>query len=251
MPKNSVNDPITDQEIAFAHLLLSGTMNDRQAAEAAGLNPTTAAYTKSKPRVREYMEQHRAAVTEKLVNQEAEGLRKRNMEREQIQARILDRLWELASLPPEATKGSITGQVKAVGMIAAIEGLLPNRIPNPINDRRLSPTPGQLAAPAAQAQIYVSEWLRKQKDEATGQRESVTPVDAKPLTPPALETPPKRADDAPSVNEDQGPTTEDDPFKGVSWAPNAIGPNLDAYGQTTSPLRQPFAPWKRRFGRLR
>jgi hypothetical protein len=52
MPKNTVTDPITDQEIAFAHLILSGTMNDRSAAEAAGLNPDTAAYTKSKPRVR-------------------------------------------------------------------------------------------------------------------------------------------------------------------------------------------------------
>jgi hypothetical protein len=39
-----VTDPITDQEIAFAHLILSGTMNDRSAAEAAGLNPGTAAY---------------------------------------------------------------------------------------------------------------------------------------------------------------------------------------------------------------
>jgi hypothetical protein len=50
MPKNPtcpgaprVNDPITDQEIAFAHLILSGTMTDRRAAEAVGLNPDTAA----------------------------------------------------------------------------------------------------------------------------------------------------------------------------------------------------------------
>jgi hypothetical protein len=33
MPKNTVTDPITDQEIAFAHLVLSGTMTDRRAAE--------------------------------------------------------------------------------------------------------------------------------------------------------------------------------------------------------------------------
>ncbi len=39
MPKNTVTDPITDQEMAFAHLVLSGTMNDRRAAEAVGLNP--------------------------------------------------------------------------------------------------------------------------------------------------------------------------------------------------------------------
>ncbi len=63
MPKNTVSDPITDQEMAFAHLVLSGTMNDRRAAEAVGLNPETAAYTKAKPRVRAYMIEHRAAVS--------------------------------------------------------------------------------------------------------------------------------------------------------------------------------------------
>jgi hypothetical protein len=45
-----VTDPITDQEMAFALLIMSGAMNDRRAAEAVGLNPETAAYTKSKPR---------------------------------------------------------------------------------------------------------------------------------------------------------------------------------------------------------
>jgi hypothetical protein len=55
MPKNTacpgaprVTDPITDQEMAFPHLILAGTMNDRRAAEAVGLNPETAA-TKAKP----------------------------------------------------------------------------------------------------------------------------------------------------------------------------------------------------------
>jgi hypothetical protein len=70
MPKNQVSDPITDQEIAFAHLVLSGTMTDRRAAEAVGLNPDTAADTKAKPRVRAYMLEHRAAVHERLVEQE-------------------------------------------------------------------------------------------------------------------------------------------------------------------------------------
>ena len=70
MPKNKVSDPITDQEIAFARLVLSGAMTDRQAAEAVGLNPDSAAYTKSKPRVRAYMLEHRAAVQLQLVQQE-------------------------------------------------------------------------------------------------------------------------------------------------------------------------------------
>jgi len=38
--------------------------------------PKPAAYTKAKPRVRAYMIEHRAAVRERLVDQEAEGLRK-------------------------------------------------------------------------------------------------------------------------------------------------------------------------------
>ena len=123
MPKNTVTDPITDQEMAFAHLVLSGTMNDRRAAEAVGLNPDSAAYTKSKPRVRAYMVEHRAAVRERLVDQEAEGLRKLNLGRDQI----LARLWELANLSPEATRGIIAGQIKALSMIVAIEGLIPDR----------------------------------------------------------------------------------------------------------------------------
>jgi hypothetical protein len=120
MPKNTVTDPITDQEIAFAHLVLSGTTTDRRAAEAVGLNPDTAAYTKAKPRVRAYMLEHRAAVRGKLVDQEAdlsrlprlavgravEGLRKLNLGRDQI----LARLWELATLSHEATRGIIAGQ---------------------------------------------------------------------------------------------------------------------------------------------
>src|SRR6202453_985534 len=115
MPKNKVSDPITDQEIAFARLVLSGTMTDRRAAEAVGLNPDTAAYIKSKPRVRAYMIEHRAAVRERLVDEEAEGMRKLNLGRDQI----LARLWELATLSPEATRGSIAGQIKALSMIVA------------------------------------------------------------------------------------------------------------------------------------
>jgi hypothetical protein len=144
MPKNTVTDPITDQEIAFARLIVSGTMNDRRAAEAVGLNPETAAYTKAKPRVRAYMMEHRAAVNEKLVDQEADGLRKLNLGRDQI----LTRLWELATLSHEATRGTIAGQIKALSMIVAIEGLVP--------DRRFSPLATQPVEPD------IPDWLRKQ-----------------------------------------------------------------------------------------
>ena len=84
MPKNNVSDPITDQEIEFARQILSGTMTDRQAAEAVGLNPDTAAYTKSKPRVRAYMLEHRAAVQQQLVEQDTEELRRFNLSRDRV-----------------------------------------------------------------------------------------------------------------------------------------------------------------------
>jgi hypothetical protein len=97
MPKNKVSDPITDQEIAFARLVLSGAMTDRRAAEAVGLNPDSAAYTKSKPRVRAYMLEYRAAVQQQLVQQEADGLRRLNLNRTQV----LNRLWESPTSAPK------------------------------------------------------------------------------------------------------------------------------------------------------
>src|SRR5271156_2761823 len=149
MPKNKVSDPITDQEIAFARLVLSGAMTDRHAAEAVGLNPDSAAYTKANPRARAYMLEHRAAVQQQLVQQEAEGLRRLNLDREQV----LARLWEIANLSPEMTRGCIAGQVKAISMIVAMQNFIPDRLavssekkshPAPIHSQ---PTPTPAEAP--------------------------------------------------------------------------------------------------------
>ncbi len=151
MPKNKVSDPITDQEIAFARLVLSGAMTDRQAAEAVGLNPDSAAYTKAKPRVRAYMLEHRAAVQQQLVQQDADGQRRLNPDREQV----LNRLWELAALSPEMTRNSITGQVKALSMIIAMQNFIP--------DRRAASAEKKSAPAPVNAQIYQSAWLREQQ----------------------------------------------------------------------------------------
>ena len=136
MPKNKVIDPVTDQELAFARLVLSGAMTDRQAAEAVGLNPDSAAYTKAKPRVRDYMFEHRAAVQQQLAQQEADGLHRLNLDREQV----LARLWEIANLSPEMTRGSITGQVKALSMIVAMQNFIPDR-PAVSSEKKSSPAP--------------------------------------------------------------------------------------------------------------
>jgi hypothetical protein len=150
MPKNKVSDPITDKEIAFARLVLSGAMTDRRAAETVGLNPDSAAYTKAKPRVRAYMLEHRAAVQQQFVQQEAdlsrqsrraaeraaEGMHRLNLDREQV----LARLWEIANLSPEMTRGSITGQVKALSMIVAMQNLVPDR-PTTSSEKKSPPAP--------------------------------------------------------------------------------------------------------------
>jgi len=162
MPKNKVSDPITDQEIAFARLVLSGAMTDRQAAEAVGLNPDSAAYTKSKPRVRAYMLEHRAAVQQQLVQQEADGLHRLNLDRE----KVLDRLWEIANLSPEMTRNTVTGQVKALSMIVAMENFIP--------DRRAVSAEKKAAPAPAPAQIYASAW-----------RQQATTIDPQPSPTPA------------------------------------------------------------------
>jgi hypothetical protein len=156
MPTNNVADLITDQEMAFARLVLDGSMNDREAAQAAGLNPDTAAYTKSKPRVRAYMLEHRAAVQQQFVEQEAEALRRLTQRREQV----LDRLMELANMSPDLTRGSITGQVKAITMVVAIDGMISGR-------RAGASVPQRASSPPDKTQIYAAEeWLAKQQEKA-------------------------------------------------------------------------------------
>src|SRR5271156_6117133 len=193
MPKNQVPDPITDQEIAFAHLGLSGTMTDRRAAEAVGLTPDTAAYTKAKPRVRAYMLEHRAAVHKQLVQQETEELRRLNQGRE----RVLARLWEIADLDPEMTRNSMSAQIKALSMIVAIEGL--------ISDRRAGSSEKKSASPSVVPQIDIAAWLREQQEKTTSPQPS-----------PDL------------VRDEDGPGVPDPPPGEAPDAPAYPGPDFDS-----------------------
>ena len=253
MPKNTVSDPITDQEMAFAHLIMSGTMNDRRAAEAVGLNPETASYTKSKPRVQAYMIEHRAAVRERLVDQEADGLRKLNLGRDQI----LARLWELATLSHEVTRGIIAGQIKALAMIVAIEGLIP--------DRRFSPSGTQPAAPPVEPDIYRSKWRRKQEHQAAGEEpgDAVAAAEAPPDAPqaPDLEPAPNPAPDAPPPPPERNfdrnfdrnqPSLADSLIpQALNRVPLSTDSGFHALLDTTSSPRQPFSVRKSPFARRR
>src|SRR5947209_2313750 len=110
MPNIQMTDPITDQEIAFARLVLSGTMTDRCAAGAAGLNPDAAAYTKA--RLGAYLQDHQPPVQPQFVAQDTTlsrlpGLavdepRRFTVTRDQV----LTRLWQIAAIGPEITRGS-------------------------------------------------------------------------------------------------------------------------------------------------
>jgi len=177
MTKNNVTDLITDQEMTFARLVLSGTMTDRDAAQAAGLNPDTAAYTKAKPRVRAYMLEYRAVVQQQLVEQEADRQRRKEQRREQV----LDRLWEIAKLPAEMTRGSITGQVKAISMIVAIEGLIPDRRAGSFQKTPVPPSSQAESYPAASFGRQQEKSLDPQPDPAPAQEED-EPVRAEPET---------------------------------------------------------------------
>jgi hypothetical protein len=221
MPKNNVSDSITDQEIAFARLVLSGTMTDRRAAEAVGLHPDSAAYTTSKPPVRAYMLEHRAAVQQQLVEQDTEELRRFNLGRDQI----LARLWEIANLDPERTRGSASAQVKALSMIVAIEGLIP--------DRRAVSAQNKPSPPPVNPPFYVAEWRRTQQD-----GESVDPqpppAPAQEEDDPELQSDPGGADDPPPPV--SGPTPDPTPNLIESTFPGPLNPS-----QTTSSPHPPVS----------
>ena len=96
MPKNTVTDPIADQEMAFARLVLSGTMNATATPQKRSVSiPTPPPIPNQNP-------------------------------------------GELDNLSHKVTRGIIDGQIKALSMIVAIEGLIP--------DRRLTPTETQPTA---------------------------------------------------------------------------------------------------------
>jgi hypothetical protein len=145
MPKGKVDVPISDKEIRFAHLLLAGEMTDRQAAEAAGLKPSTADYVKAKPRLKAYMEEYRQAVRAAVVKHEAKMLIKFEITPEQL----LQRLWQIANLSPEETRGSMNAQVLAVKeLLDRVEGRA-----------------REVDKESAKPDIYIPEWMRKEKTE--------------------------------------------------------------------------------------
>ena len=149
MPKRPVQTPITDQEIAFAHLVLAGTMTDKAAAKAVGIDPSRAAYVKAKPKVQAYMEEHRASVRAGLVQHEVEALAKFNISREQI----LAKWWQFGNLDP-ALGYNTSSQSKALELLWKGMGYA---------DGDSDPKKPEGEAEPKHS-IYVAAWMRKPGD---------------------------------------------------------------------------------------
>ena len=238
MPTNNVSDLITDQEIAFAHLVLSGTMTDRRAAEAVGLNPDTAAYIKSKPCVCAYMLEHQATVQQQLDEQVTEELRRFNLSRD----RVLARLWQIADLAPEMTRNSASAQVKALSMIIAIERLIP--------DRRTVSAQNKPAPLPINPPFYVSEWMRNQQNgESVDTQSAPCAVDDQPHPTPDP-TPEELSSSRPVV---EGPAVHA-PLYALQTSPSQTAssmPRVPMADNFAPDTRRPFTIDKNRFGRRR
>ena len=193
-------------------------------------------------------------VTDPITDQEAdlsrlprravEGLPKLNIGRDQI----LDRLWELATLSHEATRGSIAGQMKALAMIVAIEGLIP---PGTMKGPRLSLTQNQHAAPPATAEIDTSEPRRPWQHQAEGTEPggvvAATEVQAAGPRPPEQKRPPQPAPkpqtNASSSHLDRNHSSVINPFihhPKPTWVSGDAESIFEAALEATNALRLPY-----------
>jgi hypothetical protein len=152
------------------------------------------------------------------------------------------------------TRGIIAGQIKALAMIVAIEGLIP--------DRRHSPSGTQPAAPPVEPDIYASKWRREQQHQPVGEEPSdpVAATKTPPAAPqvpepePAPEPAPTPVNDTSSPNLDRNQPSLANPFinpGSPNWVPDATGYVFDAVLDKGSSLRLPFSPYKRFSGRRR
>jgi hypothetical protein len=150
------------------------------------------------------------------------------------------RLWELATLSHEATRGIIAGQIKALSMIVAIEGLIP--------DRRFSRSGTQPAAPPVKADIYTAEWLRKQQHEPASEEpgDPVAAAEAQPAAPQVTEPEPIPEPAPPNLDRNQ--PNLGNPFinpEKLNRVPAATGYVFDAVLDKPISLRRSFSPDKR------
>ena len=97
MPKNQVSDLITDQEITFARLILSGTMTDRAAAKPRASTPTPPPTPNPNPASAPTCSSTALPSSNNSSSKKLKEQHRQNLNRE----RVLARLWEIADLAPK------------------------------------------------------------------------------------------------------------------------------------------------------
>jgi hypothetical protein len=119
--------PITEMETLFCNLVMKGTgdpnASQLERIEAAGAKvgfskPMASKVYHRKP-VQAWITKYRDRMMTEMVREEVRVLRRAGFTREDI----LTLLHDLASVPPERTKGSIAGQVAAVAEMAKVMGI--------------------------------------------------------------------------------------------------------------------------------
>jgi|GEM_PF-3862872 len=120
--------PLDEQEVLFCHLVMKGTgeakTTNLERIEAAGAKMGWGKAESSriyhrKP-VQAYLEKYRAKLMDQMVREEVRILKRSGYTREDV----LELLHSLATVPPEKTRGSISGQVAAAEAMGKIMGLV-------------------------------------------------------------------------------------------------------------------------------
>jgi hypothetical protein len=113
--------PISEQEMAFCHLLITRNAKNRteaQCAEMAGFPPKSANVLKRKPRIQQYLMIYQTQFAAMMAQQEVDKMLALDIDR----SALVRKLWMLANITPERTRGTITGQVDAIEQIAGMLG---------------------------------------------------------------------------------------------------------------------------------
>ncbi len=154
---------------------------------------------------------------QQLVQQDADGQRRLNLDRE----KVLDRLWEIANLSPEMTRGSITGQVKALTIIVAMQNFIP--------DRRAASS--EKKSPLASTQPQIDASVGRSRQQAT------TPATTNdPQPSPAPPVPACRG-----AQQADGPDVLESKFApgSVAEAPPAPGTSQSTFASRSTPSEAP------------
>lgn len=116
--KPPVVPPVTQTEAAFCHLIIQGKTPE-EAAEWLGCTAADAQTWQQRPSVRQYIESYRKVFVEKMAEAEVARLVRKQITRESIAEQFMS----LALLPPERTRGSVDGQVRALEAVSTLLGL--------------------------------------------------------------------------------------------------------------------------------